>query len=191
MQMISAQVRDFSWPAASSPKGRSAYGTSGGAMSRYLSVSRNPWDSTVLQGISLGSMDSAIELARRTEHLPPSGGTDGGEATNMPSVRMIRQLKDITRLRKELNALELEIRDRQFDQATADVVHLDVLEERNAKLEQLSAQLTDILQRKEELVTRLSKPFTGDHIEMDASCHKYAAEVIQTKHKTGRQSTDR
>ena len=140
-----------------------------------MSISKNPWDSTVLQGISVGSIDTAVALARRTEHLPPHGEIE--RERRMPSLRMIRQQRNITKLKKEMNALELEIKDRQWDQTTADLIHLDVLEKRTRKLEELSSQLTDTLQKKEELVMRLREPFTGDHIEMDASCHKHAARV--------------
>jgi hypothetical protein len=146
-------------------------------MTQDLTAFKNPWESTVLQGISIGSMDAAVALARRTEHLPPSGRGDEDWEQTVASVRMIRQLRDITRLRKEANALDLEIREREWDEATADVMHTDILEERSGKLEHLSSQLTEILEKKEQLVMRLSRPFTGDHLEMDASCHKYAAEV--------------
>ena len=139
----------------------------------------------MLQGVSIGSMDAAVALARRTEHLPPSGRADSDLEQTVASVRMIRQLRDITRLRKETNALDLEIRERQWDQATADVMHTDLLEERSRKLEQLSSHLTEILEKKEQLVMRLSRPFTGDHIEMDASCHKHAAEVNETDRQSG------
>ncbi|XP_020624178.1 uncharacterized protein LOC110061667 [Orbicella faveolata] len=46
------------------------------------------------------------------------------------------------------------------------------------QLEQISGQLSTIIEKKDELISRLQQPFVGEFLEIDAAHHKNTAEIL-------------
>lgn len=99
-------------------------------------------------------------------------------AMTSPSVSLIRLLREISRLGKALDKVNLEIQCHLKEAETRDVTHVDILGSKCQQLEQLSNQLSVIIGTKDELISRLQQPFVGEYLEIDAAHHKSTAEVL-------------
>jgi len=98
--------------------------------------------------------------------------------TSSPSVALIRLLREITRLGKALDKVNLEIQCHLKEAETKDITHVDILGSRCHQLEQISGQLSTIIEKKDELISRLQQPFVGEFLEIDAAHHKNTAEIL-------------
>lgn len=45
-------------------------------------------------------------------------------------------------------------------------------------MEELSLSLTELVDKKEELISRLQQPYVGDYISIDAEYHKYKKTLL-------------
>lgn len=95
-----------------------------------------------------------------------------------PSVALIRLLREITRLGKALDKVNIEIQSHLKEAETKDITHVDVMGQRCQQIDNISSQLSVIIEKKDELLSRLQQPLVGEFLEIDAAHHKNTAEVF-------------
>lgn len=141
----------------------------------------NPW-STSLTYIHVGSLQNILTFAEKSGHIDRRNVNieeiRRKVDTTSPSVALIRLLREITRLGKALDKVNLEIQCHLKEAETRDITHVDILGQRCHQLEQISSQLSSIIKTKDELISRLQQPFVGEFLEIDAAHHKNTAEVL-------------
>ncbi|ESP01418.1 hypothetical protein LOTGIDRAFT_230693 [Lottia gigantea] len=143
----------------------------------------NPW---ISEDKSLTSIKNALILGERTGHIKKrypdeSSFEDSNNYTDqeiLPSLKLITVQRDISRKRRELNEVNLEIQKRKQDRETQDITHLDRIENKIEKIKSLNNHLQSILRCKDDIVNRLQQPLVGDYIKIDAAYHRYASEVF-------------
>ncbi|KAJ7325667.1 hypothetical protein OS493_029091 [Desmophyllum pertusum] len=149
--------------------------------SYFVEDTANPWSpsSTYIQ---VGSLQNILTFAEKSGHIDRRNVNieeiRRKVDTNSPSVALIRLLREITRLGKALDKVNLEIQCHLKEAETKDVTHVDILGRRCHHLEQISGQLSAIIEKKDELISRLQQPFVGEFLEIDAAHHKNTAEVL-------------
>lgn len=141
----------------------------------------NPW-SPSLTYIHVGSLQNILTFAEKSGHIDRRNVNieeiRRKVDTTSPSVALIRLLREITRLGKALDKVNLEIQCHLKEAETRDITHVDILGQRCHQLEQISSQLSSIIETKDELISRLQQPFVGEFLEVDAAHHKNTAEVL-------------
>lgn len=141
----------------------------------------NPWSPSSTY-INVGSLQNILTFAEKSGHIDRRNvnveDIRRKVDTSSPSVALIRLLREITRLGKALDKVNLEIQCHLKEAETKDITHVDILGSRCHQLEQISGQLSTIIEKKDELISRLQQPFVGEFLEIDAAHHKNAAEVL-------------
>lgn len=149
--------------------------------SSFVDETVNPWSPSSAY-INVGSLQNILTFAEKSGHIDRRDVNmeeiRSKVNTSSPSVALIRLLREITSLGKALDKVNLEIQSHLKEAETKDVTHVDILGSRCHQLEQISGQLSTIIEKKDELVSRLQQPFVGEYLEIDAAHHKSAADVL-------------
>ncbi|KAK3582010.1 hypothetical protein CHS0354_039676 [Potamilus streckersoni] len=142
--------------------------------------SQNPWDRS---DRSLAPLRRALILAERTGHIRKRSDYEAQKIEKemedkYPSLKLINVLREATKLRGELNKVNLEIQCRMQDKETSDITHLNVLESKIAKIKSLNSHLEAVTESKDRLISRLQQPFVGEYLKLEARYHKFASELF-------------
>ncbi|XP_046372594.2 HAUS augmin-like complex subunit 2 isoform X2 [Haliotis rufescens] len=105
-------------------------------------------------------------------------GPSEEDQQELPSLKLIALQREITKKKRELQKVNLELQCRVQDKETADITHIDILKNKVEKIQKLNAHIESIMEKKDQLTGRLQQPFVGDYIKMDAAFHKYASELF-------------
>lgn len=145
-----------------------------------FSEPQNPWGGS---DKSLNGLRNALVLGEQTGHIAKRTDYDSHEVSDdvedtLPSLKLIKILKEMSRARKELDRVNLEIQCRLQDKETSDLTHLDQLEGRIAKIKSLNSHIESIIDSKTSLIQRLQQPFQGDFIKLEAQYHRFASELF-------------
>jgi len=149
--------------------------------SSFVEETANPWSPSSTY-INVGSLQNILTFAEKSGHIERRDVNieeiRRKVDTSSPSVALIRLLREITRLGKALDKVNLEIECHLKEAETKDITHVDILGSRCHQLEQISGQLSAIIEKKDELISRLQQPFVGEFLEIDAAHHKNTVEVL-------------
>ncbi|XP_070579588.1 HAUS augmin-like complex subunit 2 isoform X2 [Ptychodera flava] len=74
-----------------------------------------------------------------------------------------------------LRRVDLEVNQIIMDKATKDITHLDILERRIGKLNELSNHLQSVIKNKDTIINRLQQPTVGEGLKIEATHHKFVA----------------
>ncbi|XP_077980741.1 HAUS augmin-like complex subunit 2 [Glandiceps talaboti] len=146
-------------------------------MSQSFYAGPNPW---MTEEKSLGVVGSVLTLAERTGHLRRRRDNEvAAIATDVkhhsPSLHLIQVLRGIESKRKQVYKTDLEVNKIIMDKATKDITHLDHLERRIGKLNELSEHLQSVIKHKATIITRLQQPTVGDGLKVEATYHQFVA----------------
>lgn len=149
-------------------------------MDTASSTYANPWASEDPQTQALSSIlrfakGCGYEVDRAVEE---SNSMQGHLASQSASLQMSERLKQKADLVKEITAVSASIQKRLMDKETRDITHLDILESKIATISSLNAHLQTILEKKQELTTRLQQPVVGDNLRVEAAYHDHIRELF-------------
>ncbi|XP_068673433.1 uncharacterized protein [Montipora foliosa] len=184
--------------------------------SSFVEETANPWSPSSAY-IQVGSLQNILSFAEKSGHLDrrtiKTEEIMGTVDKISPSVALIRLLREITRLGKALDKVNIEIQSHLKEAATKDITHVDVMDnqrmvcmsglvlwnielqyinfchlakfimqyvvrQRCQQIDNISSQLSVIIEKKDELLSRLQQPLVGEFLEIDAAHHKNTAEVF-------------
>lgn len=149
--------------------------------SSFVEETANPWSPSSAY-IQVGSLQNILSFAEKSGHLDrrtvKTEEIMGTVDKISPSVALIRLLREITRLGKALDKVNIEIQSHLKEAVTKDITHVDVMGQRCQQIDNISSQLSVIIEKKDELLSRLQQPLVGEFLEIDAAHHKNTAEVF-------------
>lgn len=149
--------------------------------SSFVEETANPWSPSSAY-IQVGSLQNILSFAEKSGHLDrrtvKTEEIMGTVHKISPSVALIRLLREITRLGKALDKVNIEIQSHLKEAETKDITHVDVMGQRCQQIDNISSQLSVIIEKKDELLSRLQQPLVGEFLEIDAAHHKNTAEVF-------------
>lgn len=96
----------------------------------------------------------------------------------LPSLKLIRILKEIQDLNQRLHRVTLDIQRLCQDKEMKDITHTEVLEQRIAEVQQMNSHLEAIIGQKSSLIARLQKPFVKDFLHVEAAYQQYVCEAL-------------
>lgn len=139
----------------------------------------NPW----ISERSLGSVGNALQCAEEAGVIRKRALLDDQDRVqdayeSFPSLKMIALQRQIQQKQKELDEVNLEIQRRLQDHDTMDVTHVDILDQRIAKVNELSSHLEQVIKNKQELIGRLQQPFVNDYIPVELQYQRYGGELL-------------
>lgn len=149
--------------------------------SSFVEETANPWSPSSAY-IQVGSLQNILSFAEKSGHLDrrtvKTEEIMGTVDKISPSVALIRLLREITRLGKALDKVNIEIQSHLKEAETKDITHVDVMGQRCQQIDNISSQLSVIIEKKDELLSRLQQPLVGEFLEIDAAHHRNTAEVF-------------
>lgn len=141
----------------------------------FEGVDYNPWTTDACTA----NLRNAVLLAQRTGHFIGHAGKQGEQLlAEMASMKQINLQREISRVRKELNKVNLEIQKKMQHHETRDITEVKIVEERTDQMKSLSDHVQSLTTHKDALISRLQQPFVGDYFKLEASYHKEACEVF-------------
>ncbi|XP_050391514.1 HAUS augmin-like complex subunit 2 [Patella vulgata] len=148
----------------------------------YSEPNHNPW---INEDKSLTSIKNALILGEKTGHIRKRYDDDSCDESSsnfdeevLPSLKLISVQREISKKRRELNEVKLQIQKRMQDKETHDITHIDKLESKIQQVKELNNHLQSILSCKDQVVNRLQQPLVGDYIKIDAAYHRYVSELF-------------
>ncbi|XP_064649918.1 uncharacterized protein LOC135501630 [Lineus longissimus] len=150
-------------------------------MSYGSNMQQNPWDSDIP---TLGKINDVLALAERKGYgnlLRERAEEELKEyiLENSPSIMLMSLLKGLTRKKKELDRVKLQIDCRMRDKETADITHVDQQEKHAEMIGEMNTHVQAIMNTKDLLINRLQRPYVGKYIKMEAAYHRYAGELFK------------
>ncbi|KAF6019577.1 hypothetical protein EB796_022103 [Bugula neritina] len=85
------------------------------------------------------------------------------------SVKTLNLMAEITSTENKLDSINREISKLLMDKETRDITNMTKIESRLSKLASLSTHLTEAVEKKSLITSRLQKPYTGENLIIDAS----------------------
>ncbi|XP_025111548.1 uncharacterized protein LOC112574583 [Pomacea canaliculata] len=144
---------------------------------KMSNVKFNPWSNEDPFTTSLRNVISLAERMGYTKHGEEADRIRSCVA-ELPSIKHIKLQREITKQKKELEKINLEIFKRMQDFETRDMTHLDIIEKRTEKLKELNDHLQSVITHRDFFLTKLQQPFTGDFIRLESAFHKHASELF-------------
>ncbi|XP_006814672.1 HAUS augmin-like complex subunit 2 [Saccoglossus kowalevskii] len=134
----------------------------------------NPW---VSENKSLGATGNVLTIAERTGHLKRRRDQELSliAREHSPSLKLISMLKEIQSRRNKLYKIDTEVKKRLLDKSTQDITHLDVLEQKIGKLNDLSEHLQSVTLHKDVIINRLQQPSVGEGLKIEARYHQFVS----------------
>lgn len=139
----------------------------------------NPW----ISERSLGSVGNALHCAEEAGVIRKRAPLDDEDRIrdayeSFTSLKMIALQRHIQQKQKELDEVNLEIQRRLQHRDTMDVTHVDILDQRIAKVNELNSHLEQVIGNRQELIARLQQPFVNDYIPIELQYQRYGGELL-------------
>lgn len=139
----------------------------------------NPW----ISDKSFGSVGHALQCAEEIGVIRKGALLDDEERVqdayeSLASLKMIALQRQIRQKQKELDEVNLEIQRRLLDRDTRDITHVNILEQRIAKVNELNSHLEQVISNKQQLMVRLQQPFVNDYLPVELQYQRYGSELL-------------
>ncbi|XP_063804006.1 HAUS augmin-like complex subunit 2 [Pseudophryne corroboree] len=92
--------------------------------------------------------------------------------------RRVEELEKISAVQAEINQKRLELELLRLEKETADIAHPFFLSKKYEALQAINSHLTAVLREKRSLRQRLAKPLCQENLPIEASYHRFVAELL-------------
>ncbi|XP_020522158.1 AUGMIN subunit 2 isoform X1 [Amborella trichopoda] len=121
----------------------------------------------------LGGMADALSLASDLGFSIPSVQDDTQSSPNTSTTpdksdALVRVLRELTLVQRNLANLQVELQGRKDDKSVAHLTHVSEMEEKCESLARYTAILKDVIQNKDRIIARLQQPYSLDCIPVEA-----------------------
>eukprot|EP00250_Pteridium_aquilinum_P030199 c40831_g1_i1 orf=461-1396(-) len=103
--------------------------------------------------------------------MPVPGTSDKTES-------LVRVLRELTSVQRNLANLQVELQGRQDDQSVAHLTHVSEMEKKCQALSSTTAILKDVIQNKDRIIARLQQPYSLDCIPVETEYQKQFSELL-------------
>lgn len=132
----------------------------------------------------LGGMADALAIASELGFpVPPPPQEDvqnlgNATGTSDKSDSLIRVLKELTSVQRNLANLQVELQGRQDDKSVAHLTHVSEMEKKCQTLAKTTAILKDVIQNKDRIIARLQQPYSLDCLPVEAEFQRQFSELL-------------
>ncbi|KAJ7563362.1 hypothetical protein O6H91_03G107000 [Diphasiastrum complanatum] len=131
----------------------------------------------------LGGMADALAMATELGYSVPQedaiavqngsalGGSDKSEA-------LVRVLRELTSVQRNLANLQVELQGRQDDESVAHLTHVSEIEKKSQILARTTKILKDVILNKDRIIARLQQPYSLDCIPVETEYQRQFAELL-------------
>ncbi|KAH7288534.1 hypothetical protein KP509_31G030300 [Ceratopteris richardii] len=103
--------------------------------------------------------------------MPVPGTSDKTES-------LVRVLRELTLVQRNLANLQVELQGRQDDQSVAHLTHVSEMEKKCQALSRTTAILKEVIQNKDRIIARLQQPYSLDCIPVETEYQKQFSELL-------------
>ncbi|XP_053553785.1 HAUS augmin-like complex subunit 2 [Bombina bombina] len=134
-------------------------------------MASNPWD-TVQPTAAALLIEKCLESGVLTQNLL--------DQTRQESIcfSRVEELERISTIKAEINQKSLELELLRLEKETADIIHPLFLNQKCQALQAMNSHLEAVLKEKRTLRQRLAKPLCQENLPIEASYHRFAAELL-------------
>ncbi|ERN04815.1 hypothetical protein AMTRI_Chr05g72290 [Amborella trichopoda] len=131
----------------------------------------------------LGGMADALSLASDLGFSIPSVQDDTQSSPNTSTTpdksdALVRVLRELTLVQRNLANLQVELQGRKDDKSVAHLTHVSEMEEKCESLARYTAILKDVIQNKDRIIARLQQPYSLDCIPVEAEYQQQFSELL-------------
>ncbi|GLJ31491.1 hypothetical protein SUGI_0631950 [Cryptomeria japonica] len=130
----------------------------------------------------LGGMADALQIASDLGFsLPPQDDVQNlGNTTGFSdkSDSLVKVLRDLTSVQRNLANLQVELQGRQDDNSVAHLTHVSEMEKKCQTLAKTTAILKDVIQNKDRIIARLQQPYSIDCLPVEAEYQRQFSELL-------------
>lgn len=126
----------------------------------------------------LGGMADALSIAAdlgfsvpQEDAVPSPGASDKTDS-------LVRVLRELTSVQRNLANLQVELQGRQDDQSVAHLTHVSEMEKKCQALSKTTTILKDVIQNKDRIIARLQQPYSLDCIPVETQYQKQFSELL-------------
>ncbi|KAH9494848.1 hypothetical protein Btru_015812 [Bulinus truncatus] len=134
----------------------------------------NPWDddnTNIIRNFLIKANQLGFDTARNQK-------TAAEAIQELNSSKIIAKQKEITLKIKSLLKIKESLRRHSEEKETAEILHVNLIEDRINIVKQICTDLDTVLQNTELIINRLQKPYVGSYIKLDAAYHRHASELF-------------
>ncbi|KAH7679157.1 HAUS augmin-like complex subunit 2 protein [Dioscorea alata] len=130
----------------------------------------------------LGGMAEALSIASDLGFSIPPVQEDSQGISNLStgdkSDDLIRVLRELTSVQRNIANLQVELQGRKDDKNVAHLTHVSEMEKKCESLARMTAILKDVIQNKDRIIARLQQPYSLDCIPVEAEYQKQFSELL-------------
>ncbi|XP_077210718.1 HAUS augmin-like complex subunit [Tasmannia lanceolata] len=131
----------------------------------------------------LGGMSDALSIASDLGFSIPHSTQEEAQnlstnSTNDRSDDLIRVLRELTSVQRNIANLQVELQGRKDDKNVAHLTHVSEMEKKCESLARITAILKDVIQNKDRIIARLQQPYSLDCIPVEAEYQKQFSELL-------------
>ncbi|VAI92044.1 unnamed protein product [Triticum turgidum subsp. durum] len=119
----------------------------------------------------LGGMAEALAIAGDL-------GFPEDQNTSDKSDDLVRVLRELTVVQRNIANLQVELQGRKDDKNIAHLTHVSEMEKKCESLARITAILKDVIQNKDRIIARLQQPYSLDCIPVEAEYQKQFSELL-------------
>eukprot|EP00249_Psilotum_nudum_P004108 c17649_g1_i1 orf=418-1341(-) len=130
----------------------------------------------------LGGMADALSIAADLGFPVPQedAGLNSGSslAVNEKSDSLVRVLRELASVQRNVANLQVELQGRKDDQSVAHLTHVSEMEKKCQTLAKTTTILKDVIQNKDRIIARLQQPYSLDCIPVETQYQKQFSDLL-------------
>ncbi|KAG9481338.1 hypothetical protein GDO78_010532 [Eleutherodactylus coqui] len=134
-------------------------------------MAANPWD-PVKPTAAASLLERCVQAGVLSQNALDQASKEA------PCFSRVEELEKISTLKDEVNQKSLELEMLQLEKESADIAHSFFLNQKYDILQAINTHLEAVLREKRSLRQRLAKPLCQENLPIEASYHRFVAELL-------------
>lgn len=129
----------------------------------------------------LGGMADALTMAADLGFpVPDTEGAvaEGGKGKGANEEALVRVLRELSTVQRNLANLQVELQGRQDDERVAHLTHVSEIKKKSEALAKTTATLQDVIHNKDRIIARLQQPYSLDCIPVETEYQRQFSELL-------------
>lgn len=129
----------------------------------------------------LGGMADVLTMAADLGFpVPDTEGAvgEGGKGKGANEEALVRVLRELSTVQRNLANLQVELQGRQDDERVAHLTHVSEIKKKSEALAKTTATLQDVIHNKDRIIARLQQPYSLDCIPVETEYQRQFSELL-------------
>jgi len=129
----------------------------------------------------LGGMADVLTMAADLGFAVPDtegGVAEGGKGKGGNEEALVRVLRELSTVQRNLANLQVELQGRQDDERVAHLTHVSEIKKKSEALAKTTATLQDVIHNKDRIIARLQQPYSLDCIPVETEYQRQFSELL-------------